>query len=430
MKTEDEVVALFVAANPVPHPDLLEPVEPLDATDLVPSSRKASAVVEIQESGPVKKTRPSGAHRLPALAAAAVSVVVAIGIALVMVLAARGSEPDVGSAPPVGSADVAAAEAFMAAWIAGDGEAVPFSSWAGGTPGRVELSPVVLRVYEHWEALHDWFRAVGYEFHPQRCQLIITEDVPPGYSVPDVFCSYTFENDLTRALGRGPVASFFHFSVEDDGIEHAADPLHFDAYADIGHMFSEWMLRNHPDDHQRMYSYLPESSPLDRSVLPMVSLTPMSIALWERYVDEFVASPEAVAPPSAEGLTSPEYGAQARRICAAASIEFATVLAGLGPPGPYLGHNPAAHQAAVRISEEALAELRTLRPPEEDRAHLDEIFSLMEREIAVDRQLAAAASAGATALVDELNRERVNLTHQKDRLGGGDFAYCPVNLGA
>ncbi len=40
------------------------------------------------------------------------------------------------------------------------------------------------------------------------------------------------------------------------------------------------------------------------------------------------------------------------------------------------------------------------------------------------RQLAAAASAGDTTLVERLGRERVDRRHAKDELGGADFRLC------
>lgn len=88
----------------------------------------------------------------------------------------------------------------------------------------------------------------------------------------------------------------------------------------------------------------------------------------------------------------------------------------------------ATYQIAHRISAEALAKLRALSPSESGR--LDEIFSLMEQQTDVLGQIADAASAGDSALVDSMIRELVDLTHAKDNRGGPDFWNCPISLPA
>jgi hypothetical protein len=73
-------------------------------------------------------------------------------------------------------------------------------------------------------------------------------------------------------------------------------------------------------------------------------------------------------------------------------------------------------EAAVRISEEALAELRALAPPESILARMGELYSAMEAPLLVLGQVAAWASAGDTEQVEAVMSWRIELTHRKDRL--------------
>lgn len=384
-----------------------------DSSEL--SLKGDEAFVDIRATTRGVRSRPFRSHLVPALATMAI-----VGVAIVALWPNRDSE----FSDPASSESVA--ESFMEAWARLDGDAVAEMFSSDGTFDMFTVqvarnaSGSALTKVESLPALHQWFHALGYEFHNEGCQ-VLSRDLPPGYWVPDVFCPYTFENSLTRAFGREPVASYFFLTIDDLQIGSAGDQLHLDAYADIWYFFSEWVTTNHPMRFEQMFFSRTSLTP---------RLDPASITLWSHSVDEFVASAEALPPLSTDELTSAEYGAQARQICAAAFTSFTSVLAGLGPPSPYLGYDAVAHEAAARISEEALAELRALPQPVNDRPRLERLFLLMEQEIAVDRQLATAASVGDTALVDELMRERIGLTHQKDSMGGRDFWNCPVSLGA
>jgi hypothetical protein len=304
------------------------------------------------------------------------------------------------------------AESFMSAWVEGDASAAAAMFTADGTYN--ESHPRVIA------ALQDWYRAVGMETRQVSCGLLAPVPEDPRYQVADVSCRYAYENDLTKTLETGPVAGVLELGIDDRGIEWVFDYRSFEASFDTWYRFSEWVSSNHPDDFERMYISPAFLKP---------HLDSNSIALWEQHVDEFVADPNAASVAEGE-LTRLAYGARVIEICANASVRFTGAMPEFGAPNPYFDENEAAHQAAAEISEEALAELRAIQPPSEMQDAVAGIFSLMEEEIAVDRQLASAASVGDTALVEELTRQRVDLTHQKDGLGGYFFWYCPVNLGA
>jgi hypothetical protein len=125
---------------------------------------------------------------------------------------------------------------------------------------------------------------------------------------------------------------------------------------------------------------------------------------------------------SADPPTRAEYIAQANAICRAAAGRLPFI--NLTPPEQAL--------EVARIEEEALAELRALPQPEADRALLEEAFySVVEQEIAVLREYAAASSAGATARALLVGMERVHLTHQRGGFTSGyGLGSCPVDLPA
>ena len=209
-------------------------------------------------------------------------------------------------------------------------------------------------------------------------------------------CNYSYESDLTRAVDRAPVTERFAFEVVGDKVSIFNGGM-FDMDADIWQMFSDWVQREHPDDFAAMYDA--------NAYPPNPRFDDASIALWERHVDEFVSSPEAHAPPSADAPTRAQLGAKARMICAAAAFEasFRT----LGDSELAGGLKPA--------SQNAMEQLRALPRPAEDAAQIDQLFALLEdinRAVVEDRWF-------------HINSFYA-LQEEKDALGGRDFWGCPV----
>jgi serine/threonine-protein kinase len=133
-----------------------------------------------------------------------------------------------------------------------------------------------------------------------------------------------------------------------------------------------------------------------------------------------------------EAVTRERYVAEAIAICGAANERFDAATAALDlPDGEWeLEHEAAWNEAAVRFSEEALAGLRALRPPQGGRAWVKEMLSLFEEQTDVLRQAAAAAAAGDAALAADLGWQRVEATHRKDELVGERLWGCPISLPA
>jgi hypothetical protein len=295
---------------------------------------------------------------------------------------------------PVTEEDLAVGDAFMQAWVDGDGEAAaamfaPEATFDGFQPAI-------------FPALYDWFRAGGWTFEAGGCGRHGGYG-EPGAPLDVVGCGFTFENDLTRALGMRPVPKGLSFTMEAGRIKTAwfggggdcchnmfgsPDPLRPDLPGGgpdlsgaVWDMFIEWLSTNHPEDFERMYDrdygYPVRGYPI---------LDPESIKLWERYTDEFVASPQALRRSFTEWMANQSFEVQAGRICMTATQEFWATK----PGGPaFLG-------ALADASEETLVELRALPlDTEADRATMDAFVPLAERWIERFRQ---GAAEGATLL--------------------------------
>ena len=190
---------------------------------------------------------------------------------------------------PVTPKDIATGESFMDVWVDGDGEAAAAMFAPGGTFDGFQ--PGVL------PALHDWFRAEGWTFSGTAdCGI---HGWGPRRGV--VGCEFTYENDLTRALGMPPVDTTLSFVIDAGGIRTAwfgaGGDMVFDMFAGYrGHptndvlgpvwqTFIDWISSRHPEDFGRMHDS-------DRGY-PILDAT--SIGLWKHYTGEFVASPQAQA---------------------------------------------------------------------------------------------------------------------------------------
>jgi hypothetical protein len=191
---------------------------------------------------------------------------------------------------PVTEEDIAVGDAFLQAWLDGDGEAAAVMFSPRGTFEGFQAAIL--------PALHDWFRAGGWTFGNGGCGI---HGWGPKRGV--VGCGFEYENDLTRALGMRPVGTEISFVIDGGRIETAwfggggdtlynmfgsADPERQDLFGPVWDTFIDWISSRYPDDFARMYDpdhgYPVRGYPI---------LDPVSIELWERYTDEFVASPEA-----------------------------------------------------------------------------------------------------------------------------------------
>ena len=246
------------------------------------------------------------------------------------------------------------AEALMTAWVEGDGEAVATTFAADGMWEGFEAATL--------PALHDWYRAVGWEHHNEGCALRPT--------LGDIGCSYTFENELTRFLGDDPLGGSFALDIADGEVTTATNRFN-PRHDDVWQTFHQWVVDNHPDDIERMYA----------ADTAFALWDPTSIELWARYVDEFVAS--------ADG-----YIARTEWISAAAharlnhELESAGIELDASPEDdgsglqliPHDDEDLQAYEDAPRgVEREALVELRAVSPPEAVRSDFDHAYALLDQ---------------------------------------------------
>jgi hypothetical protein len=173
---------------------------------------------------------------------------------------------------------VAVAEQFMEARNAYDGDAVR---------ALVADDAAISKIYE-WIAspddyglLTNYERAHGMRFLDSSCAA-----GSPGR----VRCSYTLESDVTVALGVGPYDASFLLEIADGVIQRVdhsrtADTGQVGTYfTDVKRGFGRWVSENHPDDTDLMYD--PAAG---NNVFPPF-ITAESVALWEQYIPEYIAS--------------------------------------------------------------------------------------------------------------------------------------------
>ncbi len=374
-------------------------------------------------------------RQIPGLVVAALLVVAAVGIAAVSALLIGGGEASVTDAPPAtvpAGGALGVAEAFMAAWVAGDGEAVAAMFSADGTfQGAIHPNRLA--------ALQSWREAVGWEFQDHGCLAEAAADVEA------VVCDFTSEIDLGRALDWPPASDSFRIIVGGASIEHAIEGSGFDAYSDLLFMFKRWVAANHPDDLERMFLHptnrVSRVGPiLDGEVYVAINAYPLfdgtSIALWDRYVDEFTSSPEAVAR-ATEELAVARYITEAYAICLTAETEFEAEVAGLASGGQYsvsiyqsfpdLQSLAAWHDTRALYADAVIAQLHSLTVPDEIADRVERFLLAMEEENDLIRQVAAAAAAGDQVAVDALAPQRVDATGRRwDTSLGAASSECPV----
>jgi hypothetical protein len=218
-------------------------------------------------------------------------------------------------------------------------------------------------------ALHEWYGAIGQKYRGRGCELLSRDRTV-------VSCDYLFYNKLTRDQGLGAMTSRHRVFVED-GIINRVIETEMSSMAGYDWWgFADWLSSHHQDDFELMF-WFKSNGPTFK--YPLLDST--SIALWERYTDEFVASAEA------------EYFGQVREICTAAHARLNEELQGAGvemqiPNGPdadplYLTpiaaeDEVAYEEAARRMMGETLPELGALHPPPMIKEKFDHLYGVME----------------------------------------------------
>jgi len=254
---EDQIVALFAKANPVPSLDLLDPVEALDMEPLAHLSARSSEMTEVETT----EVKPEGPSRRPRLALAVAMTVIAL-VALGILV---NRESGVASPESV-------ATAFMDAYADHDGDAA--LELLAETATYKGLSPL-----SDLPMAFELDRAIGEEIVNQGCEVVSNPDEIGTI----IDCRFTLNSDIPRAHGIEPVSVIYTIWVDEGQIQTVQVTCCEDVpgVEDFWITFRNWVKENHPDDMATMY--IGEGG---------AHLNPQSIALFEQYTDEYVASLE------------------------------------------------------------------------------------------------------------------------------------------
>jgi hypothetical protein len=250
---ENQIVALFANANPVPSLDLLDPLEPVDMEHLEHLSVRSSEMTEVETIQPEKEER----QRWPRVALGLAMAVIAVAALGILV----NRESGVASPESV-------ANSYMEARENLDSETAQSMFADGATMSEEGFTLTQL------PALFSWYRASNWNWTPGECSESGTG--PRGTLVR---CSYEFENDWTRAMGHAAVTGNLQLLVSEGEVIKLTSALDTAQFGDVWEAFLTWMIENHPDDFDQMY--------VSGGTAPLID--PTSIALWEQYTEEFVA---------------------------------------------------------------------------------------------------------------------------------------------
>jgi hypothetical protein len=249
---EDQIVAMFAKANPVPSLDLLDPIEPVDLGHLTDPTERSGAMTKLKSKAADEEAGGRSRRLVPVLAMVAIAIVVALGVLFTR---------DNGVASPEGLAN-----AYMEARQNLDAEAAQalFAADATLSDEGYDLSEM--------PALFDWYRALNWDWTRGECA---EPSIDEGGTL--VQCFTEFESDWTRTLGHAPITADVRILISDGAITNLISSLDAE-FGGVWSAFFTWIEEEHPDDIDQMYG---SAGPL---------LDDDSIALWEQHTREFVAS--------------------------------------------------------------------------------------------------------------------------------------------
>ncbi len=378
MITEDEATRLLKRADPARVDDSAPFV---DAAGYLAALRTRSTTVTLIDTEPTPTRRPSRHHwPIIAVAAAAVVAVVVGGL----VLATRDDDPNeqIPAATTVATdPDVSAAEAeevargFVDAYVAADADRalsyltddVIASGWGSANEFRGLLA---------------WKEAAGYKEIFNDCER--RADTEAGTVVR---CGFDLHGFGSETIGLGPYdGGNWDLTVREGKIvaeEH--DDGGNDFSDEVWAPFATWIRTEHPDDVLVMYRDGSQQSSRNDDE---------SLRLWEQRTQEYV---QAV-------LTGREtYAEDVRAICA-------TLAARLGeltePAQGALDQVAAWNTDLATIVEQAHGDLTALdKPPRADTMAHPSFYGRLLRLVRIAEDSAAAATAGDSTRLAELNAE-------------------------
>jgi hypothetical protein len=398
--TEDEATRLLKRADPARVDDSAPFV---DAAGYLAALRTRSTTMTLIDTEPTP-TRPEHRHRWPIIAVAAAAVVAVVVGGLV--LATRDDDPNeqIPAATTVApDPDASAAEAeevargFVDAFVAGDADRA-----------LTYLADDVIATEDRWGSPEGfrrdiaWQEAARYEWNVHDCQRHdgatevprpLDDPAASGQSIGTIVrCGLDFHVLGSNAIGLGPYDISWDLAVHNgkvvwvNGAEGQLDwtPQFEGDLWGGGASFAKWIRTEHPDDVLVMYQDSSQDWP---------HTTDEALRLWEQRTEEFV---QAV-------LTGREsYPADVGAVCATQAAQ----LAELTVPAEGALDQVAAWNAAATAMEQAHQELTALdRPPATDTTAHTNFYGRLFRLVRIAEDSAAAATAGDSTRLAELNAE-------------------------
>jgi len=269
VSTESQVMALLEAGNPATEVEDAAWSELSAAEHLAVLEERGSAMTKLVKD---PRERAGGRRSVGWAAAAIVAVVLGIGVLFISQRQSEVAQPPATTVAP----DVAAGEPeatarrFIDARNMRDGEA----AIALFAPDAVISGDFAIAGAEDYPALFSWFQATDWRWTVEECS--VTMAGPPA----EVTCTSTQENAWSRALQVEGTGSF-DFTTSNGQILKLHNNVHLDFDSPVVGQFFQWVLTTHPEDKEVLYLAGSRTSP---------NLTAESIALWEEYTNEFVAS--------------------------------------------------------------------------------------------------------------------------------------------
>jgi len=267
VNVEDQAVALFAKANPVPSLDLLEPIEPVDIDSLKGGSGRRG---ERTEPKTIRTTdfRPGRPWLAPAIATIAILVV---AIPMLVSVTPLGANPT--PAEQV-------ANAFMDSINEHDGRAI---RGMYALEHQDDFNP------DGWVALTGINEALGFEYTDVDCVELAPVIFADGTGATSVECSWTVQQDLARALGLEGTEGTYLLYISDGYIVRAVETWHdTTSWGESFEQFQSWVQRTHPDDYWKMFSSPSEDRLTIHYLDFYMAVDPEALELWDQYVDEFV----------------------------------------------------------------------------------------------------------------------------------------------
>lgn len=397
MITEDEATRLLKQADPA-RADDSAPFG--DAAGYLAALRTRSTTVTLIDTDPTPTRRPS---RWPMIAAAAAVVaIVVVGL----VVATRDDDPNeqIPAATTVAPDSVTAAEEvarrFLDAYVAYDANRA-MTYLTDDAIAEAFESPETMRLELNL-----------YEAQPYTVTILDCEQHDETAAGIIVRCPYEFHFIRSDEIGVGPFGdNYWDLTVRDGKIVMAVDNLPFmtnGMNTEIWTPFANWVSAEYPEDAAVMFT----------DGLSSAVYSEESAQLWAQRAQDFV---QAV-------LTGPEtYAADVGAICATQSAQLAELTE---PAESALDQIAAWNTAAAAIMDGAHGQLTALvKPPRSYTTAYASFYSRLARLVRIAEESAAAATAGDSNLLAELDAEYVEVRQAASSApAGSGLEECAANL--